>query len=64
MPVPIILNSHHIEKIDTYLKPHTDYCMFMRNNIYHSGVEYANKPFHGDYYGSFSESESALFVIM
>lgn len=63
MPTPIILNSSYEEKINEYLKPYTDYCMFMRNNIYNSGVEYANKPFHGDYYGSFTENDSLNGVL-
>lgn len=56
MPKPLLLNSSYREQIDTYLSPYTYRCMFMRSNIYKSGVEYVNKPFHGDYYGSFSEN--------
>ncbi len=55
MSISKITSSSYKEQIDKYLTPHTAYCMFMRNNIYNSGVEYANKPFHGDYYGSFNE---------
>jgi len=63
MPTPIIFNSSFEEKIDEYLKSYTDYCMFMRSNIYNSGVEYVNKPFHGDYYGSFTENDSLNGVL-
>lgn len=63
MSKPLLLNSSYREQIDIYLSPYTYYCMFMRSNIYNSGVEYANKPFHGDYYGSFSENGSLNGVL-
>ncbi|HIC7359018.1 TPA: GNAT family N-acetyltransferase [Legionella pneumophila] len=39
--------------LETFLKSHSDESMFLRSNLYHSGLSYHDKPFHGDYFASF-----------
>ncbi|WP_454783337.1 GNAT family N-acetyltransferase [Legionella sp. WA2022007384] len=46
-----------MNELSSYLNHYQETTMFIRNNLYHSGITYQNKPFHGDYYGSFEGNQ-------
>lgn len=47
------LNELHRDGLSTYLSNYQEMTMFIRSNLSQSGIIYQNKPFHGEYYGSF-----------
>ncbi|WP_244940953.1 GNAT family N-acetyltransferase [Legionella sainthelensi] len=47
------LNESHIDELSAYLNNYQETTMFIRNNLYYSGITYQDTPFHGEYYGSF-----------
>ncbi|AMP88217.1 GNAT family N-acetyltransferase [Legionella pneumophila] len=57
------LKSGDEANLETFLKSHTDKSMFLRSNLYHSGLHYQDKPFHGDYFASFDNSETITGVL-
>jgi len=51
------LDQSHIEELSSYLNHYQETTMFMRNNLYYSGITYQDAPFHGEYYGSFENTQ-------
>ncbi|HAT8742754.1 TPA: GNAT family N-acetyltransferase [Legionella pneumophila] len=51
------LDELHIDELSSYLNHYQETTMFIRNNLYHSGITYQDAPFHGDYYGSFKNNK-------
>ncbi|KTD37356.1 GNAT family acetyltransferase [Legionella moravica] len=51
------LDESHIYELSSYLNHYQETTMFIRNNLYHSGISFQNTPFHGDYYGSFENNK-------
>ncbi|CCD07309.1 GNAT family N-acetyltransferase [Legionella pneumophila] len=49
--------------LETFLKSHADESMFLRSNLYHSGLSYHDKPFHGDYFASFDNTKKISGVL-
>lgn len=56
------LDELHIDELSSYLNHYQEITMFMRNNLYHSGITYQDAPFHGEYYGSFEIEIINLWV--
>lgn len=55
-----LLTNKDKELLEEFLSPHKSECMFILNNISIAGLEYEDKPFHGEYWGYFHE-KSQLF---
>lgn len=51
------LDQLHIDELSSYLNHYQETTMFIRNNLYHSGITYQDAPFHGEYYGSFENNK-------
>ncbi|KTD10618.1 GNAT family acetyltransferase [Legionella gratiana] len=51
------LEELHMDELSFYLNHYQETTMFIRNNLYHSGITYQDAPFHGEYYGSFNHSQ-------
>lgn len=51
------LDGLHIDELSSYLNHYQETTMFIRNNLYHSGITYQDAPFHGEYYGSFENNK-------
>lgn len=51
------LDELHIDELSSYLNHYQETTMFIRNNLYHSGITYQDAPFHGEYYGSFTNNQ-------
>ncbi|KTD69854.1 GNAT family acetyltransferase [Legionella santicrucis] len=51
------LDELHINELSSYLNHYQETTMFIRNNLYHSGITYQDAPFHGEYYGSFENNK-------
>lgn len=51
------LDELHIDELSSYLNHYQETTMFIRNNLYYSGITYQNAPFHGEYYGSFEHNQ-------
>lgn len=49
--------------LEFFLKNHIDTSMFLRSNLYHSGLYYRNAPFHGDYFASFDNAGKIVGVL-
>ncbi|CDZ78503.1 putative acetyltransferase [Legionella massiliensis] len=50
------LNESHLDELSSYLSHYQETTMFLRSNLFHSGVIYQNRAFHGEYYGAFENS--------
>ncbi|HIG0327529.1 TPA: GNAT family N-acetyltransferase [Legionella pneumophila] len=57
------LRSGDEADLEIFLKSHTDESMFLRSNLYHSGLSYHDKPFHGDYFASFDDTKKITGVL-
>lgn len=51
------LDELYIDELSSYLNQYQETTMFIRNNLYHSGIAYQDAPFHGEYYGSFTNNQ-------
>ncbi|HGI8165981.1 TPA: GNAT family N-acetyltransferase [Legionella pneumophila] len=51
------LDELHVDELSSYLNHYQETTMFIRNNLYHSGITYQDAPFHGEYYGSFENKQ-------
>ncbi|QEY50644.1 GNAT family N-acetyltransferase [Legionella longbeachae] len=51
------LNELHRDELSAYLNDYQETTMFIRNNLYYSGITYQGTPFHGEYYGSFEKHQ-------
>ncbi|CAM2882289.1 GNAT family acetyltransferase [Legionella steigerwaltii] len=51
------LEELHIDELSSYLNHYQETTMFIRNNLYHSGITYQDVPFHGEYYGSYENNK-------
>ncbi|KTC82722.1 GNAT family N-acetyltransferase [Legionella cincinnatiensis] len=51
------LNELHRDELSSYLNNYQETTMFIRNNLYYSGITYQDAPFHGEYYGSFEDHQ-------
>lgn len=51
------LDELHIDELSSYLNHYQETTMFIRNNLYYSGITYQDEPFHGEYYGSFENNQ-------
>ncbi|KTD41817.1 GNAT family N-acetyltransferase [Legionella parisiensis] len=51
------LDELHTDELSSYLNHYQETTMFIRNNLYHSGITYHDEPFHGEYYGSFENKQ-------
>lgn len=49
--------------LEIFLKSHMDESMFLRSNLYHSGLSYHDKPFHGEYFASFDDTKKITGVL-
>lgn len=50
------LEELHMDELSSYLNHYQETTMFIRNNLYHSGLTYQDAPFHGEYYGTFENN--------
>lgn len=53
----IKLNELHIDELSSWLNNYQETTMFIRNNLYHSGIIFQNAPFHGEYYGAYKDGQ-------
>lgn len=51
------LSELHVDELSSYLNHYQETSMFIRNNLYHSGITCHHGPFHGEYYGSFENNQ-------
>ncbi|MCW8410138.1 N-acetyltransferase [Legionella sp. PATHC035] len=51
------LDDLYVNELSSYLNHYQETTMFIRNNLYHSGIAYHDAPFHGEYYGSFENNQ-------
>ncbi|ETO94424.1 GNAT family N-acetyltransferase [Legionella oakridgensis] len=58
------LSKAHIGILNDYLDNHVETCMFIRSNLYHSGIEYQNTPYHGEYWASFDDANNINGVLV
>lgn len=58
------LSNKHLKLINDYLDNHVETCMFIRSNLYHSGLGYQNTPYHGEYWASFDDANNINGVLV
>jgi cobalamin biosynthesis Mg chelatase CobN len=58
------LSKAHIGILNEYLDNHVETCMFIRSNLYHSGIEYQDMSYHGEYWASFSDDYNINGVLV
>lgn len=46
-----------VETLSAWLNQHQETTMFIRNNLYHSGITWQDAPFHGDYFCAFENQQ-------
>ena len=52
-----------VAALSSWLNQYQETTMFIRNNLYHSGISYQDAPFHGDYFCAFENKQLTCVLV-